>query len=254
MAKKKKVTAADFKKYSKDWWWFQVKSYGSAIILVLIIRSSLLESFVIPSGSMIPSLQIGDRIFLNKFSYGLIVPFTDWLFDEPVYFTKRQTPKNGDVIVFKFPEDPSIFFIKRVIGVPGDRVRIEGKQVIVNDKPLALEPLNDPAVMSDLDERHYRKENMKLFNEAIPGSDRKHFVLHDTMSEVPDDFPEFTVPPEKLFVMGDNRDFSNDSRFWGYVPMSYLRGKALVIWLSLWVDFSKSEYYFRPTRTGKLIH
>src|SRR5690242_10825272 len=108
----------------KKWLIENVTSLGMAVLIVLMIRSSVIEAFKIPSGSMIPTLYIGDHIFVNKFAYGLKIPFSDWVTDHPIYLVKRDPPKRGDIIVFKYPKDESFYYIKRVVGVPGDTIEL----------------------------------------------------------------------------------------------------------------------------------
>lgn len=230
-----------------------VKSIGIAIFLVLIIRSSVIEAFKIPSGSMIPTLRVGDHIFVNKFAYGFKIPFSDFFTDTPIYIIKRPIPKRGDVIVFKFPKDESFYYIKRVIGVPGDRIKVRDKVVYVNDKPIPREPLNMPEVIDSIEGRQYDKPSLSLYQETNPTDGSKHMVLLDKNVYINESYGETQVPEDHLFVMGDNRDFSYDSRFWGFVPMKNVRGQAMFVWLSFWLDFSENQYYFRPSRIGTVI-
>ncbi|MFZ5564941.1 MAG: signal peptidase I [Thermodesulfobacteriota bacterium] len=164
-----------------------------AVLLALLIRTFVVQAFKIPSGSMIPTLQIGDHILVSKFTYGLEIP----LLRIPLFDGKD--PARGDIIVFKYPEDPEKDFIKRVVAVGGDVVEIRNKQVYVNDAPLP----DDYVIHTD--------------PRMIPGRDSMD-PLH--------------VPPGKLFVMGDNRDNSHDSRFWKFVDMRAVRGKAFLIYWS----------------------
>ncbi|MBN2468475.1 MAG: signal peptidase I [Deltaproteobacteria bacterium] len=167
-----------------------------ALILALFIRAFVIQAFKIPSGSMIPTLLIGDHILVNKFIYGIRIPFTD-----KKLFTFKK-PQREDVIVFIYPEDHSKDFIKRVIGEEGDTVLIKGKRVYING-----EVYSDPC-------GHYMDDT--------PGSGG--FPRRD--------FGPITIPKDSVFVLGDNRDNSRDSRFWGFVPLNLVRGKAFMIYWS----------------------
>jgi signal peptidase I len=242
-------------KSRKRWILENVVSLGLALLLVFMIRSSVIEPFKIPSGSMIPTLFIGDHIFVNKFAYGLKVPFSDLLAEKPVYLIKRSPPQKGDIIVFMFPKDESIHYIKRVVGTPGDVIEIRNKMLYVNGAPIQRVPLADDKsskIFKALDDPKYSASSLELFNEHIGSTD--HVIMHDKSSFLDENRGPITVPPESLFVMGDNRDFSNDSRFWGFVPLRNVKGKAVVIWLSLWVSFSDSQFVLRPERIGTILH
>ena len=241
------------KKYTREWWYENIKSFTIAIFFVLIIRSSIVEAFKIPSGSMIPTLLVGDHIFVNKFAYGYKIPFSDLIADQPIYIGGAKVPNRGNIIVFKYPKDTSFYFIKRVIGMPGDRIKIRDKVVYVNDKPIDRVKVELPHVLDSVEGRQYDKSTLELFNEKNLTSNQDHLIMLDKSILTHENHAEVIVPADSLFVMGDNRDFSNDSRFWGYVPLKYVRGKAMVIWFSLWLDFSQSEYYFHPSRIGTII-
>ncbi len=192
-----------------------------AVILALFIRAFVVQAFKIPSGSMQNTLLIGDYILVNKFIYGVKIPFTD------ITAIPIENPEKGDVIVFKFPGDPSKDFIKRVVAVGGDTVEIREKKVYVNGQPQE----NPHAVYSDprtfADERLYPPDLLKRDNMAPT-----------------------KVPDGKLFMMGDNRDESNDSRFWGFVDLSAVRGKAFLIYWS-WDKYK--AFGLRWDRLGDLI-
>ncbi len=187
----------------------------TALILALIIRAYVVQAFKIPSGSMKPTLLVGDHILVLKFIYGTKLPFTD---KRVLVFTE---PKRGDIIVFRFPKDRSRDFIKRVIGVGGDVVEERNKVVYVNGKPL-----NEPYVQH-------------TDNDIRPLS-----------RDVRDNFGPVYVPEGKLFVMGDNRDQSYDSRYWGFVDIKDVKGKAFIIYWS----WDSQRHLPRLGRIGKLVH
>ncbi|MFO7718013.1 MAG: signal peptidase I [Thermodesulfobacteriota bacterium] len=182
-------------------WHNIVKEYAEALLIALVlaffIRSFVVQAFKIPSGSMLQTLQIGDHLLVNKFVYGVQAPFTDFTVI-PV-----SDPEFQDIIVFEFPEDPSKDFIKRIIGLPGDTIEVRDKDVYRNE-----EKLQEP------------------------------YVQHTDSSIVPrrDNFGPVTVPEGKYFVMGDNRDESYDSRFWGFVDQETIKGQAWIIYWS-WEGF-----------------
>jgi signal peptidase I len=244
----------------RQWFVENVISLALALLLVFAIRSSVIEAFKIPSGSMIPTLMIGDHIFVNKFSYGVKVPFSD-LFTDPINIVKRDPPKRGDIIVFIFPKDEQFYYIKRVIGVPGDTIQIKNKVLYVNGAEQKREPM--PAARADAlftDLKEPTRYNASSTEAAIEHLDRgdgqtlDHMLFHDRNSYVNESFGPVTVPPESLFVMGDNRDFSNDSRFWGFVPFKNVKGRAMVVWLSIWINLDQGKFEFRPERIGTVLH
>lgn len=194
-----------------------------AVLLALVIRAFVVQAFKIPSGSMKSTLLIGDHILVNKFIYGIKIPFWN---KEILHFSD---PKRQDIVVFKYPVDPSKDFIKRVIGLPGDTVRIQDKVVYVNDQRL-VEPY---AVFSD--------------SKIMPAG----LSTRDNMGPI-------IVPLNCLFVMGDNRDESYDSRFWKFVDIKELKGKAFIIYWS-WnrdgeLTWKPTESYVRWNRIGKWLH
>lgn len=195
--------------------WEYTEAIVTALILALLIRAYVIQAFKIPSGSMIPTLVIGDHILVNKFIYGSKIPFSD---KRVIVFKK---PQKGDIIVFKYPEDPSRDFIKRVIAVEGDVIESKNKAVYVNGKP-ASEPYTQ-----------HTDNSIKLLG-----------------MEPRDNFGPLIVPKNKYFVMGDNRDQSYDSRYWGYVDMKDIKGKALILY---WSWDSKSNWV-RFKRIGRLVH
>jgi signal peptidase I len=239
----------------RKWIIENVTSLGLALLLVFMIRSSVIEAFKIPSGSMIPTLLIGDHIFVNKFAYGFKIPFSDLFTSSPIYVVKRDPPKRGDIIVFMYPKDESFYYIKRVVGIPGDTIEIKNKVLHINGQAVSREPLgagDADKVFQSLDDPRYSRNNLELYKEHLDSAD--HVIMLDKNNFLGDSEGPRTVPADSLFVMGDNRDFSNDSRFWGFVPMRNVKGKAIVIWLSLWVSFSDSQLIFRPSRIGTVLH
>jgi signal peptidase I len=185
-----------------------------AIVLALFIRTFVIQAFKIPSGSMKQTLLIGDHILVNKFIYGVKVPFLQ------TTIVPITNPKQGDIVVFKFPEDPSKDFIKRVIAVAGDVVEVRDKQVYVNSKLLN----HDFGIHTD----------SYIFPPSV---------------QPRDNFGPVVVPEKSLFVMGDNRDQSYDSRFWGFVDLKALKGKALMIYWS----WDKENFGVRWNRIGHLL-
>jgi signal peptidase I len=235
-----------------------ISSLFFSLLLVFAVRSSIIEAFKIPSGSMIPTLLVGDYIFVNKFAFGLHFPFAEWISDEPVTLIHRDGPKHGDIIVFKYPKNPSIYFIKRVIGVAGDKIELREKVLYINDHEMTQTQLpsdEEAKILKDVDESRTHGASLKVYTENLDGV--KHWIMLDQSGQnnigVTSNFGPVIVPADSLFCMGDNRDFSNDSRFWGFVPMRNVKGKALFIWMSLWMDFGESQYYFRPLRTGTIL-
>ncbi len=227
------------------------KQLALAIFIVLLLRSSIIEPYKIPSGSMIPTLFIGDHIFVSKFAYGFKVPFTDYLMDAPIYMTKERLPDRGDVIVFRYPRDESLNFIKRVIGLPGDTISMRDKALYINGKLVPREQYKDPDLEKGI-ENDYDRSVMNLFSEDLLGV--KHPVLYDMNNLLGSDFGPIEVPQGKIFVMGDNRDRSNDSRAWGFVPIENIRGKALVIWLNFVFSLEDTVHvHFGLDRIGKAL-
>jgi signal peptidase I len=186
-----------------------------ALILALFIRTFIVQAFKIPSGSMIPTLEIGDHILVNKLSYGLRMPFLER------YLLQYSHPRRGDVVVFIYPEDRSKDFIKRVIAVGGDTVELRDKKIFINGKQI-----EDP---------------------------HGHFAGYDPLAGgvgSGDDYGPKTVPQNHIFVMGDNRDRSYDSRFWGFVDLNDVRGKAFLIYWS----WDGTDRWVRWERLGDLIY
>jgi signal peptidase I len=233
----------------------EVKSISLILLVVLTFRSVIAEPFRIPSGSMIPTLMIGDFILVNKLSYGVKVPFTDinlfGLDSDPIYLFGKSDPKRGDVIVFKFPRDRSINYIKRVVAVPGDTIEVKDKILYVNDKPQEMVETEGKKYLEEMDDK-FKAYNFS-FLKAKTGM-AEHILQYDKDSFYSTDFAKITIGPNEFFVMGDNRDYSSDSRFWGTVPRENIKGKALFVWFSLIFPFGEYPFKFRPFRIGTVIN
>ncbi|MBF0207957.1 MAG: signal peptidase I [Oligoflexia bacterium] len=230
----------------------EVKTIAVIILLVFVFRSIFFEPFKIPSGSMIPTLMIGDFILVNKLAYGLKVPFSD-LFSDPVYISESKRPERGDVIVFKYPKDPSINYIKRVIGLPGDTVEMRDKVVYINGNPITPHAIEEPKAkkyMEDMDDK-FKEMNLKFFNSKTGNHNHIYQINEDNFFK--SDFEKVVIPKDNFFVMGDNRDFSADSRYWGPVPFENIKGKAVLVWFSMITPFSENNFKFRPWRIGTKI-
>jgi signal peptidase I len=197
-------------KKKKNAWRENIEAILIAIVIALFIRTFLVQAFKIPSGSMLETLQIGDQILVNKFIYGVKIPFTDGRVLIPF-----KDPRPGDIVVFKYPEDPSKDFIKRVVAVAGDTVSIVDKQLYVNGDPVTDEP----------------------------------YAMYSRLPTHVDNMGPVKVPENKLFVMGDNRDNSHDSRFWGFVDLSAVKGKAFMIYWS----WDREKFGVRWHRIGDLL-
>ena len=194
------------------------KSFFPVFLAVLIIRSFIIEPFRIPSGSMIPTLLIGDFIVVNKFTYGIRLPVVK------TKILANNTPSRGDVVVFRFPLDPSIPFIKRVLGLPGDEILYKDKKLFINGRAITYS--EKETFLGKKSSRQYTGAE-KMTETHSEGS---HMILirPDSVSAG----GSFKVPEGQYFVLGDNRDNSRDSRFWGFVPEENLVGKAFMIWMN----------------------
>ena len=223
--------------------WENVKVIVQALLLAMVIRTVLFQPFTIPSGSMMPTLLVGDYLFVNKFSYGYSkysLPFSPNLFSGRIL--EFSEPKRGDVVVFRLPPNPEVDYIKRLVGLPGDRIQVTNGVLFINGNPVPKQP--DGFFTSD-----YRADpgtNVPVFRETLDNG-----VTYDTLDQSPDsrgdNTREFIVPEGHYFMMGDNRDNSLDSRFdVGFVPAENLIGRASVIFFSLGNDTAFSHIWEWP--------
>lgn len=206
------------------------KAFFPVLLVVLILRSFIAEPFRIPSNSMMPTLLTGDFILVNKFTYGLRLPINNHK------FVTLGEPERGDVVVFRPPHHPEQDWIKRVMGLPGDRISYRDNVVSINGEPLPYESLGPYQGTG----KGIEMSGAEELREQIPG--REHLVLERTRLPFSDQGEgEWVVPPGHYFVMGDNRDNSEDSRYWGFLPEQNLRGKAFLIWMNIdgGVNFSR---------------
>lgn len=218
---------------AEPWWIEYPKSFFPVILIVFFLRSFLVEPFKIPSGSMVPTLVVGDFILVNKFTYGIRLPLLN------VKILNIGDPQRGDVMVFRYPEDPSLDYIKRVVGIPGDKVAYENKRLFING---VEQPHREIADYLHPERIHYSRQFIEKTGQV------EHAILleDDAPAAVPFTrrFPfrencnynsegvVCTVPPGHYFMMGDNRDNSADSRVWGFVPDRNIVGRAFFIWFN----------------------
>jgi len=224
-------------------------SFFPVLLVVFLLRSFVAEPFKIPSSSMRPTLEVGDFILVNKFAYGIRLPIVEQKVVE------TGDPQRGDVVVFRYPVNPSQDFIKRVVGVPGDLVEYREKKLSVNGKPLARTADGNYSWLEGL-----RFETTERFVERTEASGGTHDYVIAVSPQAPTVYPQNVrpfpgrdrcdyntegfscrVPPGHYFMMGDNRDFSDDSRYWGFVPDDHIRGKAFFIWFN-WDDISSLAF------------
>lgn len=211
------------------------ESIGIAVAIALLLRAFVVEAFQIPSGSMIPTLEVGDHIFVAKFSYGLSIPFTDQKIFE------YSSPKRGDVIVFKFPQDHSTDYIKRVVGLPGDRLELRQNELFINDRPMPREH-GGIYRYSEGGRGLAEEHESDLWFETL--DDKRHEDIQE-LNRPPASFGPIIVPEGNVFVMGDNRDNSSDSRVWGPVKHDLIKGRALIVWWSR-ANIDDGPWYSQP--------
>lgn len=219
----------------EPWWVEYPKSFFPVILVVFLLRSFLVEPFKIPSGSMLPTLLVGDFILVNKFTYGIRLPVIN------IKVANVNSPKRGEVMVFRYPENPSLDYIKRVIALPGDRIAYRNKHLWINDAEARqkfdgdfnyVESGLNFVTAQRLFEQLGERQHAILVQSEVPGvhlSGVRHFPFRDNCAYNDAGF-SCTVPPGHYFLMGDNRDSSSDSRYWGFVPEANIVGKAFLIW------------------------
>ena len=229
------VESAKAKLLTQPWWLDWTAGLFPVICAVFFMRSFLFEPFKIPSGSMIPTLLVGDLILVNKFHYGIRLPVVN------AKVMSNHSPERGDVVVFRYPVNPSIDYIKRVVGVPGDEVAYINKRLTINGKVVEMTPLPE---FYDEDSMRYAEQ----FSEKLGSVSHRLLIDKERPPYIPEpaieQFPfrdqcrysgegvVCKVPPGHFFAMGDNRDNSQDSRYWGFVPDENIVGKAFVVWMN----------------------
>ncbi|KTC65487.1 signal peptidase I (lepB-1) (plasmid) [Legionella adelaidensis] len=209
------------------------RSFFPIFFIVLLLRSFLIEPFRIPSGSLEPTLLVGDFLAVNKFAYGFRLPVLE------KKIIPVANPKRGEIAVFRWPPDPSYDYIKRVIGVPGDKIVYHNKVLTINGKEM-------PQTFIEYTTDESSGKAVAKYREKLNGVEHNIYVRPDVPAV---DF-EVQVPPGQYFMMGDNRDDSADSRFWGFVGDEYLRGKAFIVWMS----WNSKTDMVRWDKIGKLIN
>ncbi len=230
----RKIVVSNSNKPARGRWIVEyARAFFPILLIVFVLRSFVVEPFRIPSGSMLPTLQNGDFILVNKYRYGIRVPLTN---DK---ILEIENPDRGDVMVFKYPHDASVNFIKRVVGLPGDKIIYDKKKLYINGEEIEQEFIEETVVRPSAN----RAITVSVLSESL--GENMHRVQIDEVKRKRTDYEmDFTVPENHYFVLGDNRDYSNDSRFWGFVPDENVIGKAFLIWFS-WNSAEKDVNWSR---------
>jgi signal peptidase I len=228
------IEQAKHKLLAQPWWLDWTAGLFPVILIVFLLRSFLFEPFKIPSGSMVPTLLVGDLILVNKFHYGVRLPVLN------KKIVANNDPQRGDVMVFRYPVDPRVDYIKRVVGIPGDEVAWLNQRLTINGKEVPMQALGEfydedsMRYVPMFSERLGAVEHRILVDPKRPaffGGDFKTFPMHENCRYSPEGVV-CKVPPGHYFMMGDNRDNSQDSRFWGFVPDENIVGKAFFVWMN----------------------
>ncbi len=238
-----------------------------AIILILAFRASVFEPYKIPTGSMIPTMLIGDFILVNKYKYGFKLPFSHVFKEDPIYLTGPHPVKHGDIIVFKYPHQTSINYVKRVVGIPGDELEYINKTLYINGVAQEKVPHDGRIILKDMDKK-YLDERMDFDFFKVQTGDVEHVIQIDKNQGDWNNFDpsifngeyKITVPKDQYVVIGDNRDYSADSRSWGFVPFKHIKGSAQAVWFAVnlpfnfpWENIENPQYSFRPWRIGTVL-
>jgi signal peptidase I len=231
---------------SFGWLWEWAKVLPPAVLLFLVLRTFVVEAYKIPSGSMERTLLVGDFVLVNKWLYGAEVPYTRQR------LSAVRAPQLGDLLVFQWPADPSTSFVKRLVGRPGDTLSMEGGSLVRNGRRLReqyvshTEPRVDPMIDA------FRWQRGYLTNTAVAANATAHLGMPPIYRPSRDNWGPIVVPPKHLFVLGDNRDNSLDSRYWGFVPDSLLRGTPWRVYYSFTPDSSARVSWLTRIRWGRL--
>ncbi len=251
------------KKWSKEYFLHEGWSWIYIFFIVFGFRSTFIDHYHIPSGSLLPTNAIGDSIVVNKMSYGFKLPFSEFFGTysralglekewAPVYLTEQTLPTRGDIVVFEFPKDKSILFVKRCIAVAGDTVEMYDNDLYINGKKIERSAVTEDAKYRELFDEKPGQDPSKMvfFKQSLEGKD---FITAQDSRVRPFTMEKVTVPEDHIFVLGDNRDYSADSRYWGFVHKDLIRGRAFTVWMSMVYPWSSEPFHFRPSRIGTML-
>lgn len=213
-------------------------SLAYLLIALFALRWSIVEPYVVPTGSMEPTLKTGDRLYASKCSYDFRFPFVGFFSGKEWVLFRTGSVKRGDIVLFRAPHEPSTTYVKRAVGIPGDTVEFRAGELWVNGERVARNVASNREVMYDI----VSEKEKTLYLENLTGVN--HYMILDNRGEqsASRNYEPRVVPPDHLLAVGDNRDNSNDSRFWGFVPYENLKGKAIFIWFSGWDPLLQNDY------------